>query len=291
MSLVSDYDQVVSLGDFTAELAILNERGYKILEPLGEGQTRAAYKVLYTNGLVQKLRVLKLPKREVDPNSVTTRINLQSGDPNEREVLTLNQIRNPHIIEVYEAFPVPRGGIATVEEWYDALSLEDLVRLSGPLSEDQFRTVFSQTIDGFQFLFEKEGIYHRDIKPSNILVGRRDSFVKITDLQNAVKIREVRDRMLPTRGGTAYTDPRILNALMTEVESSCDLQSEFYALGATMYFALTGEHLFDRSLVPREGGKKILLGKDILEIALQEDGQDLPFIDQIKHDQAVKKKL
>ena len=288
---VSHYDQVRSLDELIGELKILNERGYKILEPIGEGQTRAAYKVLYEKGPVRRLRVLKLPKTQIQDRSVTTRVNLRAGDVNEREVLTLNEIRNPHIIEIYEAFSLPNGETATVEEWYDALSLEDLVRLSGPLSEDQFRKVFSQAIDGFHFLHEREGILHRDIKPSNILVGRSDSFVKITDLQNAARRRDVHDRMLPTRGGTAYTDPRILNSLFEERETSCDIRSEFYALGATMYFALTGKTLFDRSLICQQGGKRIQLGEEFLEVVLEEDGEVFLGIDLTKHDKDVKRKI
>ena len=94
---VSHYDQVRSLDELIGELKILNERGYKILEPIGEGQTRAAYKVLYEKGPVRRLRVLKLPKTQIQDRSVTTRVNLRAGDVNEREVLTLNEIRNPHI--------------------------------------------------------------------------------------------------------------------------------------------------------------------------------------------------
>jgi len=288
---ISHYDQVIPLGEMIEQLKILNERGYKILEPIGEGQTRAAYKVLYEKGPVRRVRVLKLPKTELDPTSVTTRINLGKGDLNKREVLTLNQIRNPHIVEIYEAFSLPNGETATVEEWYDALSLEDLVRISGPLSEEQFKTVFSQVLEGLSFLHGTEELYHRDLKPSNILVGRKDLFVKIADLQNAVRRRDIQDSMLPTRGGTAYTDPRVLNALLEGRATHCDLRSELYALGATMYYALTGEDLWGYSLVPREGGKEIHIGDDIVSIALEEEGVYSTLIDLGDHDRKVKKKI
>ncbi len=94
----SHYDQVVPLDELTEELEILNQRGYKIVEPLGEGQTRSAYTVLYTNGLVQKLRVLKLLKTEVDPNSVTTRIKNEKKYKEYIETFKKDQTFSNHIV-------------------------------------------------------------------------------------------------------------------------------------------------------------------------------------------------
>lgn len=270
---------------------LLAERGYTRLEPIGEGQTRTAYKVLYERGLLRKIRVLKLPKKEIDPTSITTRINRTKGDLNEREVLTLNQIRHPHVVEIYDAIPLPNGEIATVEEWYDALSLEDLVHLRGPVSDDQFQTIFAQVLDGLAFLHGSECLYHRDIKPSNILVGRKDLFTKIADLQNAGKKRDIAQADLPTRGGTAYTHPLILNALLEGQPISCDLRSEFYALGATMYYALTGENLWSYSLVPKEGGRQIQLGEETITIALEDGEEYTTSYDLEQHDKIVRKKI
>ena len=271
-----------------AELA---RRNYKVIRKLGEGNTRTAYEVEYNSGGVIKRRVFKMPKKEIDETSITTLINISKGDLNAREVSALNQITHPGIIEVFDAFKID-GMTATIEEHYDAVSLEDLVKLSGPIrTPERFKQIFNQVLTALKYM-HTEGLLHRDIKPSNILIGRHDNFVKIADLQNVGKMDEVKETFFPTRGGTKFTDPYILDALLSGKESRSSLSSEFYALGATMYFALTGEDLFDRILTKDETSKKFIniAGREV-SIALLEGGKPVDKIDMKNHDAILKQKL
>src|SRR3989344_816342 len=81
---------------------------------------------------LQRRRVVKIPKATIDGASITTLINLSKGDPDEHEILALNEVSHPNIIEITDAF---RIGTRTVtdEEHFDAVSLEELVQMSGPL--------------------------------------------------------------------------------------------------------------------------------------------------------------
>src|SRR3989338_567443 len=264
--------------------SLLQERGYTIIRKLGEGNTRDVFEVEYKSGSLVKRRVAKIPKKEIDMTSPTTRINLSKGDLDEREVLALNKTRNQNIIEIYDAFKEGERTV-TIEEYYDAVSLEELVTMSGPIRDpEKFRKIFSQIIAGLKYLHLEEKLLHRDIKPSNILVGKHDNLVKISDLQNVGKIGSIEELMLPTRGGTAYTHPEILNAFMEGKESRCTIETEMYALGATMYYAQIGKQLFDRQLVSDASGKIMKIAGEIDHILLTEDGTPMYKIDIKKHE-------
>ncbi len=271
-------------------LQILTEHGYKMIQKIGEGHTREVYEVEYQREKLCKRRVVKVPKTEISPFSVTTRINLSKGDPDEREVVALNGVSHPNIIEIYDVIKWGTRTI-TIEEFYGGISLERFIQSSGPLKDRRlFQQIFSQVLRGLQHFHVQEGLLHNDIKPTNILVGE-DYSVKIIDFQNAHRLQETTESYLPTHGGTAFTDPSLLNVLLTGEQSRTSLQNEFYALGATMYYALTGEVPFDYSLVTADSGKVVPLGNETIKVVLLESGKPIERIDLEKHEEILQLKL
>ena len=158
------------------------------------------------------------------------------------------------------------------------------------MSRDRFKQVFSQVLDGLSHLHETERLLHRDIKPENILVGKHSGTVKIADLQNVGKINDP-EVMLPTRGGAAYTAPELLNALLNREKSQCNLATEFYALGATMYYTLTGEKYNQFTLTTHEEGSELVLPQGTIKIALLNQGVRVEQVDIIEEDQKLEQKL
>lgn len=268
---------------------LLKKRGYRVIEKIGQGHTRDVYVVEYTNGSLQKRRVMKVPKNEIDETSVTTVINRSKGDLDEREVLALNKVSHPHIIEIFDAFKIGDKTV-TIEEHYDAMSLEDMLKWSGPIKDpEHFKHIFGQVAAALKHLHVNEGILHRDINPSNILIGK--DTVKLSDLQTAGKLDEITESFLPTRGGTKFTSPHILNALFSGKPTAANIQSEFYALGATMYYALTRQPLFDTELVADENGRTINVNGRFIKAELKQNDQKVHSIDIDKHDVLVKERL
>jgi serine/threonine protein kinase len=277
--------------DFGLESRLL-ESGYKVIRPIGSGHTRDVFEVeIVSDGpIAGHRRVLKIPKTVFDNDSVTTRLNLTRGDLNAREVSRLKDVSSQHIVNVHDAFGLDDGRTITVEEFFDALSLEDLVETLGPITDPKrFSTIFSGAVRGLVDLYSS-GLIHRDIKPSNILVGKGSLFSKLTDLQNVGPYNS-NEVMLPTRGGTAYTHPLILNALMQGEESRCSVVTELYALGATMYYTLTGERLFERELKPGESDTLIYIDEEPVQVILTDEGKSVCKIIGREHDSFVKKRL
>ncbi|MBW2995882.1 protein kinase [Candidatus Woesearchaeota archaeon] len=275
---------ILSLG----EKEELKRRGYEILHKLNEGQTREAYLAKYVSGNVSKLRVVKVPKKEVDPSSICTLINKSKRDVDLAEVIASGEIQHPYIAEILDSFNL-NGRTVNVEAYHEGTDLEALVKSAGPIKdESRFDKIFTQAIEAFEYLNEEKRILHRDIKPSNIIITKSGD-IKVTDLQNAAKIFGIDKLSMPTRGGTPYTHIDLLNALITGRETRASTRTEVYALGAAMFNVLTGEDPFGYKIVADENGKEIKIGKEIYRIKLKDGDKDLEEITNEYHEEKLKK--
>ncbi|MFA7708373.1 MAG: protein kinase [Candidatus Pacearchaeota archaeon] len=264
------------------DISELKNRGYEILQELGEGQTRIAYLARYSQGEVSKPRVVKIPKTEISPDSICTIINKHKRDVDLAEVHISNQIQHPNIVEVVDNFKL-RGKTVNVETYYEGESLEDRVKTTGVIKDhERFTNIFSQIINAVRYLNEEKYILHRDIKPSNINITRNG--VKLSDLQNAARIRDISEISMPTRGGTAYTHPTLLNALVLGKNACASERTEVYALGGTMLYALTGINPFNYGISSDENGKPLKVGDKIYKIKLTSGGTSLEEITSQTHE-------
>ncbi|MBS3162803.1 protein kinase [Candidatus Woesearchaeota archaeon] len=274
-----------------AEQAIreLHERGYQIGAYLGEGHTRKVYKGKYRRGLVERDVVIKIPK-ETDNDSLTTRINFSGKNLDNREVQVLNGAVFSRVVTIFDTISLGDRSI-TVEEYFEGESLEERIKKHGPLKKEEFERYFGQVIEGLRELHLRD-IVHRDIKPSNILVSKGDlDSVKLCDLQNARIIFTNGDLMLPTKGGTAYASPGVLNRLMAGQPLEYDYSDEMYALGGTMYFALTGEQLFNRTLEVGDSERVFSINGEEVGGVLKEGGIQINKIDWKEHDKLLNRRL
>jgi len=274
------------------EQEFLEGEGFEILHKLGEGQTRFAYLAKYQRGDVSKLMVVKIPKSEIDESSICTIINLsKEGDMNQREVLTSNEISHINVVSIMANYHFGNK-VINIEEYVDGTTdLESLIKNTGPLSEEKFESIFRGVLAGLKYLNLEKNILHRDIKPSNLLVGR-EGRVQITDLQNAARKRDIESLSMPTRGGTQYTHPDLLNALLTENSFTHATEAtEAYALGATMYYALTGENPFEYKLVVGSDGRELEVGGKTFRVSLQDGDRKLEKITIDEHEKLLKKAM
>jgi eukaryotic-like serine/threonine-protein kinase len=129
-------------------------------------------------------------------------------------------------------------------ELFDGVSLED-----GPaLSLVDVLLVFRTIATGLNAMHQ-QGFVHCDIKPNNILINKSGS-IKIIDLGQSCKIGTVKKRI---QGTPDYIAPEQVN------RKPLGPKTDIFNLGATMYWALTGEN------VPTLITKKDNLGLPILQ--------------------------
>jgi len=65
-----------------------------------------------------------------------------------------------------------------------------LVEMNDRLSEDLVQYLFSQLVQGLDYLHSK-GFVHRDIKPENLLIDRKFKLI-IADFNFATKLQKVK---------------------------------------------------------------------------------------------------
>lgn len=152
----------------------------------------------------------------------------------DRETRLAAALHHPHIVAVHDVETVGEDAYLVMEYVPGGTLAERLAR--GPLTEAQARALGRDVLDALAALHAR-GIVHRDVKPSNLLLTR-DGRAKLGDFTVARETSGAETVGLAARGpvGTfAYMSPE--QARGGVVGPASDL----YAVGATLYHALTGK--------------------------------------------------
>lgn len=155
-----------------------------------------------------------------------------------REARLTAQLSHQNLVRLYE-FRQAHGLAYLVLEYVDGETARERVRRKGPLSEVAAARVVLAAARGLAVAHRHhECIVHRDIKPDNVLISRRGA-VKLADLGLA-KAMERLDASTFATDGTVGT-PRYMAPEQWNAEADLTPQADVWALGATLYFLLTGE--------------------------------------------------
>jgi serine/threonine protein kinase len=219
-------DRGVAIGDTLGR--------YLLIDLIGRGAHCTVYRALHqTLNLPVALKVLQLDAGEA---------NRRAYEQLKFEARLLAQLPHPNIVRVYDFEDDPALPYVVLE-CVEGPSLCDLIQQSGRLALDRAGEIIGQVVDALGALW-KLGAVHRDVKPGNILLAR-DGGAKLADFGQAVLVEEQEiagDAESPSAaadaisGTAAYLAPE---QFLTP--SSVDHRSDIYALGATLYHAITGQ--------------------------------------------------
>lgn len=148
------------------------------------------------------------------------------------EAQTLAKFKHPNIIQVHSVFDYSNTAYM-VMDYENGSNLETLIQLRRINGEQQLRDIFLPILDGLSIIHEA-GFIHRDIKPSNIYI-RKDNTPVLLDFGSA------RFTLASTKTLTALYTAGF--APIEQYNEGSDKQgpgTDIYALGATLYFAITG---------------------------------------------------
>jgi serine/threonine protein kinase len=157
-----------------------------------------------------------------------------------REAEASAALGHPNIVQVTDfitdaAHPTP----LMVMELLDGRTLRDLVSTAKKLEPPRAVFIALQILSGLAAA-HRAGIIHRDVKPANVFLQKtlavRDH-VKLLDFGLA-KLMETGDMPVTQRGLVLGT--RAYMAPEQEEGGSVDARSDLYAVGATLYYALSG---------------------------------------------------
>jgi eukaryotic-like serine/threonine-protein kinase len=161
----------------------------------------------------------------------------------EREVQITSTLTHPNTVAIYDYGRTPENVFYYAMEYLVGADLERLVQRAGPQPPGRVRHLLRQIL-GALAEAHALGIIHRDIKPSNVFLCERgliEDFVKVLDFGLAREFESGQSAMTQAgqlTGTPLYMSPeQILGAPL-------DGRSDLYALGAVMYYLLTGAPVF-----------------------------------------------
>lgn len=200
-----------------------------ILEKLiGEGATGRVY----------------LAKHQLDDSKVAIKI-LEAkqlvGEKGQRhlqrfrqEALWASLLEHPNIVKVYKTGETD-GVFYIVMEFLSGQCLLKMIQERGPLPVAKVLDIGEKITLALKTAHDK-GIVHRDIKPANIMLAKED--VKLTDFGLARALNGVSSISQTGQiiGTVFYMAPEQAMGI-----AKIDHRADFYALGVTIFQALTGE--------------------------------------------------
>jgi serine/threonine-protein kinase len=170
-----------------------------------------------------------------------------------REARTAASLSHPHIVPIHAV--EEHGTLAFFSMSFIAgETLAERVTRTGPLSTQDALRVFREVAWALALAHDR-GVIHRDIKPENILLERETGRSMVTDFGIA------RTASLPTLGapGEVVGTPLFMSPEQA-LGAPVDGRSDLYALGATMFFALSGRTPFQADTIEAALASQLTVG-------------------------------
>ncbi len=182
----------------------------------------------------------------------------------EREAKVLAKLAHPNVVACYQAGRcAATGQHYLLMEFVEGQDLLKHVKANGPLSERDGLAIALQVAEGLEHALEA-GVIHRDVKPENILlkpVPRAATWIgvqaKIVDLGLAALARPDPETQRITAVGTTLGTPLTMAPEQAEAPDSIDHRADIYALGCTLYYAVTGRFPHEGDTIAQVLSKKL----------------------------------
>jgi formylglycine-generating enzyme required for sulfatase activity/predicted Ser/Thr protein kinase len=169
----------------------------------------------------------------------------------EKEAATLASLDHPGIVKVLRSFEA-NGTAYFVMPFVEGITFDEVIRereaLNRYFTEEELIALLHKVLDALAYLHDR-GIYHRDIKPGNLLITAKGDPVLID-------FGAARQR-LSERSLTVIESPGYTPFEQMQSRGKVGPWSDLYALGGTVYKAITGEtpakaadRAFDEPVVP-----------------------------------------
>lgn len=121
-----------------------------------------------------------------------------------------------------------------IREYFDGITLSDMVEERDGLNVDESVKIISELCDILHYLHTQDPpIIHRDIKPQNIIYTN-DGHCKLIDLGVSRRYRDGEAKDTVFMGTEATAAPEQFGYMQT------DVRSDIYSLGVLMFYLLTG---------------------------------------------------
>jgi serine/threonine protein kinase len=206
---------------------------YQVLAPIGRGGMSTVY--LARDDRSGELVALKLlpPSRWRNEERLLARF--------QREMELSRLVAHPHLAWTHES-GFCMGVYYIAMEYIPGKNLSRIVAEGGPLKVPRAARLMAEVASGLEHS-HNQGLIHRDLKPSNIMITPNDH-AKVLDLGLAlIEGEEAAQDVIGGQGYIVGTMDYIAPEQTTD-STAVDGRADIYALGCTLYFALTGRPPF-----------------------------------------------
>lgn len=219
---------------------------YRIIKILGQGGFGITY--LAENTMLEKQIALKefFPK-ELCGRDNTSHLTLGTQNNAEtvdrlkarflKEAKNIAKLDHPGIVKIHDVFE-ENNTAYYVMDYIEGVSLSDMVKRGGQLSEAKAIEYISKTGDALEYIHSRQ-MTHFDVKPANIMVRRNDDMPVLIDFGLS--------KQYDTKGEATSTLMQGVSHGFSPIElynfgsvATFSPQTDVYALGATLYYLLTG---------------------------------------------------
>jgi serine/threonine protein kinase, bacterial len=202
-------------------------RQYQVLRLLGHGGMGTTFLACVPSeqpGQMPQLRVLK------EMNAAMENIP-KAQELFEREARILQSLSHPGIPTFFDYF-VENHKKYLVMQLIHGQDLDKWVQQKGPVQVERAIAWMLQTCDVLSYIHtQTPPVIHRDLKPSNLIVRSKDSQVAVIDFGAVKESGNSPGTRIAVEG---YSSPE-------QTLGNPQIQSDLYAIGATLIFLLTGQ--------------------------------------------------
>ena len=175
----------------------------------------------------------------------------KAGDPQvlarfEREVQATAKLSHWNTVDIFDYGRADDGTFYYVMEYLPGMNLAELIKQYGPMPAARAIHLITQACDALQEAHQV-GLVHRDIKPANIFAAARGGVhdvTKLLDFGLAKPLADVDGAHL-TQEGSITGSPLFMSPEQAMGDREPDARSDIYALGAVLYYVLTGRPPFE----------------------------------------------
>lgn len=206
---------------------------FYLVRLIGEGGTSRIFKALQQP--INRIVALKIP-------SFAAAGSILSPDEFLSEATLMARLDHPNVVRIHD-FGVHEDKAFICMEYVEGRNLAEWIGTDGPMSHAGVLATGLQTLDGLSHAHAHD-VLHLDLSPANVLIGRQGA-AKLSDFGMAgKKLRSEEGRIV---GTPAFLSPEhVAGAPGTR-------RSDLFAFGSLLYFAATGEPLFD----PGQGNTRV----------------------------------
>ncbi|XP_068191699.1 serine/threonine-protein kinase NIM1 isoform X2 [Antennarius striatus] len=161
-----------------------------------------------------------------------TRLDAQAQRLLSREISSMEFLRHPNVIRLYEVVEMP-SRLYLVLEYAGGGDLHSKICNEGKMSDSASKITFAQILSAFKYM-HNVNIIHRDLKAENVLFTS-NGCVKVADFGFSTRVSNRSDMLDTFCGSPPYAAPELF-------KDECYLGPpvDIWAMGVLLFFMVTG---------------------------------------------------